>query len=187
MSTQVKLIYLFIYLFFARDTGLPRTLGLIEGGADRIMFVRFFCFVFFFWLPHRHWHGIEATSFLRSNGVWLRYFGSVCLLHGSWKNRIQFWCCHLYAFKLVGSEYMVPVNTITVMSSRLDSFDRNWQLPFLNLRKGENDRRKYFMFNLHERMLPDPGGIEPATSLSPVESASDWATGGSVGCAFDWW
>ena len=47
-STQVKLIYLFIYLFIARDTGLPRTLGLIEGGADRIMFVFFFVVFFFF-------------------------------------------------------------------------------------------------------------------------------------------
>ena len=25
------------------------------------------------------------------------------------------------------------------------SFAKNWQLPFLNQRKGENDRRKYFM------------------------------------------
>ena len=27
-------------------------------------------------------------------------------------------------------------------------------MPFLNQRKGENDRRKYFMINLYERMLP---------------------------------
>ena len=33
------------------------------------------------------------------------------------------------------------------------SFARNWQLPFLNQRKGENSRRKYFRVNLHERML----------------------------------
>ena len=33
------------------------------------------------------------------------------------------------------------------------SFARNWQLPFLNKQKRENDRRKYFMVNLHERML----------------------------------
>ena len=41
---------------------------------------------------------------------------------------------------------------------------------------GENDRRKYFMINLHERMLPTSagggggggGGVEPATSWSPV-------------------
>ena len=45
---------------------------------------------------------------------------------------------------------------------------RNWQLPFLNQRKGENDRRKYFMINVHERMLPTLVGVEPATSWSPV-------------------
>ena len=48
------------------------------------------------------------------------------------------------------------------------SFARNWQLPFLNQRKGENDRRKYFMINLRERMLPTSAGVEPATSWSPV-------------------
>ena len=48
------------------------------------------------------------------------------------------------------------------------SFARNWQLPFLNQRKGENDRRKYFMIYLHERMLPTSAGVEPATSWSPV-------------------
>ena len=41
-------------------------------------------------------------------------------------------------------------------------------LPFLNQRKGENDRRKYFMINLHERMLPTSTGVEPSTSWSPV-------------------
>ena len=44
----------------------------------------------------------------------------------------------------------------------------NWQLPFLNQRKGENDRRKYFMINLHERMLLTSVGIEPAAFWSPV-------------------
>ena len=34
--------------------------------------------------------------------------------------------------------------------------------------KGETDRRKYFMINLHERMLPSSAGVEPATSWSPV-------------------
>ena len=48
------------------------------------------------------------------------------------------------------------------------SFARNWQLPFLYQRKGENDRRQYFMINLHERMLPTSAGVEPATSWSPV-------------------
>ena len=43
------------------------------------------------------------------------------------------------------------------------TFGRNWQL-----RKRENDRRQYFMINLHERMLPTSAGVEPATSWSPV-------------------
>ena len=30
--------------------------------------------------------------------------------------------------------------------------------------KGENDRRKYFMINLHLRMLPDLAGIKSLTS-----------------------
>ena len=36
-------------------------------------------------------------------------------------------------------------------------------------------RRKYFMINLHERMLSDLVGIEPATSWSPGGRATDWA------------
>ena len=48
------------------------------------------------------------------------------------------------------------------------SFTRNWHLPFLNQRRGENDHRKYFMISLHKRMLPDLGGIKPMTSWSPV-------------------
>ena len=32
------------------------------------------------------------------------------------------------------------------------------------------------MINLHERMLPNPAGLESATSSSPVGRASDWAT-----------
>ena len=47
-------------------------------------------------------------------------------------------------------------------------FRRNWQLPFLNQQKGENDCRKYFMINLHKRMLPTSAAVEPATSWSPV-------------------
>ena len=51
----------------------------------------------------------------------------------------------------------------SLTSTCAHSFARNWQLPFLNQRKGENDPRKYFMINLHGRMLPDPAGIEPTT------------------------
>ena len=40
----------------------------------------------------------------------------------------------------------------------IHSFARHRKLHFLNQRKGENDRRKYFMINLHERMLPTQRG-----------------------------
>ena len=43
-------------------------------------------------------------------------------------------------------------------------------MPFVNQWKGENDFRKYFMINLHERMLPTSAGIKPATSWSPVDA-----------------
>ena len=45
------------------------------------------------------------------------------------------------------------------------SFTRNWQLPFLNQRKGENDLGKYFMINLYENILTDPAGIKTATGV----------------------
>ena len=38
------------------------------------------------------------------------------------------------------------------------------ETAFLNQQKAEIDRRKYFMINLHERMLPTSAGVEPATS-----------------------
>ena len=41
-------------------------------------------------------------------------------------------------------------------------------LLFLNQQKGENDCRKYFTINLHERMIPTSAGVKPATSCSPV-------------------
>ena len=42
--------------------------------------------------------------------------------------------------------------------------------------KGENYSRKYFLINFHERMLPDPAGVKPPTSWSPVGRASDSTT-----------
>ena len=47
------------------------------------------------------------------------------------------------------------------------------QLPFLSEQKGENDHRKYFRIHFHERMLPDPAGIEPVAFWSPVKCTSD--------------
>ena len=42
------------------------------------------------------------------------------------------------------------------------SYTRNRWLLFLNQRKGENDHRKYFMINLHERMLASQLPQRPA-------------------------
>ena len=73
---------------------------------------------------------------------------------------------------VMSSTVILPNHAFTgqaLSSKRLTSIvHRNWQLPFLNQRKGENDRRKYFMINLHERMLPTSAGVEPATSWSSV-------------------
>ena len=55
------------------------------------------------------------------------------------------------------------------------SFASNWQLPFLNQRKGENGRRNYFMTNFNERMLPVVR-IEPTTVRIPGGRGSDRAT-----------
>ena len=54
------------------------------------------------------------------------------------------------------------------------SFSSDWQLPFLNQRKGENGLRYYFLTKLHERMLPDVR-IEAATVRIPGTRGSDRA------------
>ena len=98
---------------------------------------------------------------------------------------------------LVGLELNSPVNTIKVMLSRsvyltqtfswaglvlwltcTYFFARNWQLLFLNQRKGENNHRKYFMINLHERTLLDLAEIKSSTSWSPIQQTSPvgWAS-----------
>ena len=56
------------------------------------------------------------------------------------------------------------------------SFARNWQLFFLNQRKGENDRRKYFMIKSPWKKVADPAGVKLTTSWSPVKRTSNWAT-----------
>ena len=44
---------------------------------------------------------------------------------------------------------------------------------FLNQQKGENDRRKYFMINLHERMLPTSAGLSPRPPGLQLDGASN--------------
>ena len=74
--------------------------------------------------------------------------------------------------------YLTGLSSKLLNSTCAHSFTRNWQLPFLNQQKGENDCRIYFMINLHKRVLPDPVGKEPTTLISrpwsPVGHASDW-------------
>ena len=65
------------------------------------------------------------------------------------------------------------LGSLPVLSAH--SFASNWQLSFLNQRKGENGRRNYFMTSLHERMLSD-ARIEPATVRIPGGRGSDRAT-----------
>ena len=69
-----------------------------------------------------------------------------------------------------------PLTSIT--STCADSFTRNWQ-PWIR-RKGENDRRKYFMMNHIVRMLLDLAEIQPAPSWSPVRCVCDCATKADV-------
>ena len=68
-------------------------------------------------------------------------------------------CSFHFFFYLFVLKFYGPVNPLEFSS---------YKLPFLNQRKGENDRRKYFTINLHERMLPTSVGVEPTTSWSPV-------------------
>ena len=65
--------------------------------------------------------------------------------------------------------FLSMFSLLSISSICVHSFDRNWQLSFLIQRKRRNGRGKYFMINFYERMLPNPVGIEPATSRSPVE------------------
>ena len=57
------------------------------------------------------------------------------------------------------------------------SFASNWQLPFLNQRKGENGRRIYFMTKLHELICrtcgsnPPPPHTRPRTQVRPRQRA----------------
>ena len=79
-------------------------------------------------------------------------------------------------------------------------FARNWQLPFLNQRKGENDRRKYFMINLIERILPTQRGCRTCNLLitsptciqlnhrgPPNEDTQSWSTALSRHQKKEWW
>ena len=85
----------------------------------------------------------------------------------------------------MGSCWVQSVYLTTLLLGRLSPLSskpvlcafiaRNWQLPFLNQRKGENDSRKYFMINLHERMLPTRCGSNPQPPDHQSGCACNWA------------
>ena len=95
---------------------------------------------------------------------------------------------------LVGLEFNGPLNTIRVISSwsvylttlflgRCSPLSSKTVLVHIVLRdtnncpswisKRERMTRKYFMINLHKRMLPSQAVIKPMTSWSPVRHAFD--------------
>ena len=66
------------------------------------------------------------------------------------------------------------LGSLPVLSAH--SFTSNWQLPFLNHRKGENDRRNYFMTKLHKRTLPGMWGSNPRPSTYQATSNASVVT-----------
>ena len=73
--------------------------------------------------------------------------------------------------KPLGSCQVWSVYLTTHLLYCAHSFTRNWQLPFMNQQKGENDRRKYFTINLHRRMFPTGRG---QTCNLLITSRSHW-------------
>ena len=49
--------------------------------------------------------------------------------------------------------WIIRLSPLEVNKYCAHSFAINWQLPFLNQWKGENDHRKHFMINLHGKIL----------------------------------
>ena len=63
------------------------------------------------------------------------------------------------------------------------SFARNLQLPFLNQRKGENDRRKYFMIKSPWKNVANlSGGWTPRPPGLQLDGTSNWATEAGSTC-----
>ena len=62
------------------------------------------------------------------------------------------------------------------------TFTCNWQLPFLNQRKGENDYRNDFIINLHESYVAELR-FKLLSLKSAVRRTSDCAIYSAVACA----
>ena len=147
------------------------------------MFFLLFCF------PHHHTHPPPHSPHTVQNHIlFFHYWYSLmryCLLifTSDVVVVVLCWCFtalwHFFnSFRCGQSTYphcswASLLGSLPVLSAH--SFASNWQLPFLNQRKGENCCRNYFMTNLYERMLLDMR-IEHATIRTQGERTSDWAT-----------
>ena len=94
----------------------------------------------------------------------LRFYGPVNRMGSCWAPSVYL------STLLLGR--LSPPSSQPVYQYCAYSFARNWQMPFLNQWKGENDRRKYFMIKSPRKYVADPAEVEPATSWSPVRCAS---------------
>ena len=98
------------------------------------------------------------------NLIELRFYGHVNPL-GSCK-----------ASQLTYPHFSLAAKSSKVLTSTCaHSFPWNWQLPFLNLQKGENNCRKYFMINFHEICCRTWSGSK-RSHLITVGCTSDRAT-----------
>ena len=86
-----------------------------------------------------------------------------------------FWSCWVSLFTY--THFLARPSPKWLTSTCAHSFIRNWQLPFLNQQKGENDHRKYFMINLHETeqwpqwlsWMRRPTGDQEVAGSTPAE------------------
>ena len=117
---------------------------------------------FFFSLTFPHFYLVIFQAPILSNCIQKRYLWRI---FKKWEAYILFVCLRFYG--PVNSMGSCRARSVHLTALLLDSivfsavnqycalsFTRNWQLPFFNQLKGDNDRRKYFMINLHKRMLP---------------------------------
>ena len=100
---------------------------------------------------------------------WATALPVCCCCSGDWCLRFK-WCTPLYAFSylfwfvtsesaaMVMSRWSgsVQLNHTFSLASLAKPLPSNWQQPFLNQQKEENDHRNYFMIKLHKSM--GPGG-----------------------------
>ena len=122
---------------------IPQYLGLELVNINAYAFFFLFFFFFFLNIPHR---SRDKASFILSE---FRPRQSL----NQWQRLLLCWCFtalrHILGhfgrgqLTLPHCSWASLLGSLPVLSAH--SFASNWQLPFLNQRKGENDRRIYFM------------------------------------------